>query len=204
MALETTLETTNTLLAQLLAVLTTGLEAQQSLGEPEKKTRTRKTKDTTEGEGAAEGSTYWLIEKHNTVYEQKPGDPGTSIEGAVKVTREVYEAKKAEFAKKPEVAETNQPKTTADASPAGSPEVKPEAGGQTAGSAVTYDDIFAVMKDINTSKAAGHGREGVTKVLTQFGKAKVPELATCSDLAAVLAFAKSVLAPAPAEDDLGL
>ena len=116
MSLEATLARTNELLEALLTRLATAEEATQELGTPEvKSTRGRKKKEevvaaevvaptTTVTGTVAEATRYFVIEKHNTVYEQKPGMPGCSIDGAVEVDDATYEAKKVEFAAKVQAA----------------------------------------------------------------------------------------------------
>lgn len=124
MSLESTLQTTNELLAQVITILQTGLQAPATFGEPEvKQTRTRKTKteaspevvtqatstqQTTHtadetGPGVVESDTesqYFIVERHNTVFEVKPGEKNPQVAGSARISKEVYEAKKAEFAKK--------------------------------------------------------------------------------------------------------
>lgn len=79
--------------------------------------------------------------------------------------------------------------------------------------AVNWDaDVMPVLKKISSSAAAGHGRDGLTKLITHFTDGKgtnVPAVAAVNRHAEVLAYAKALLAGEPlpgaaAEDDLGL
>jgi hypothetical protein len=220
MSLEATLIETNTLLKQLIAIATTQTEAPAALGQPEQSAakRTRRTKTEMEADKAAEaapqgdatapvdgdpvGTRYWLIEKHNTVYAQKPGDPDPTLEGALIVSPAEYTAKKEEFAKKfVHLSQQTAERTTeVAATPAQS---TPDAStASSATSAVSFEDVVSKLQELNRSTLPGHGRDGVMAVLTKFGKAKVPELASVQDNAAVLAAVEAILSPAA--DDLGL
>jgi hypothetical protein len=221
MSLESTLERTNELLTQIVTILQTGVAAGTEVSAPEvKPTRARKTKD-------AE-SVYWLIEKHNTVYEQKAGDTAPSIEGAAQVTKEVYDAKKAQFeslVKTPntsvatqESAASTQP--TAEAAAATAAPAKTDAASnptaasagaeqQASTAAPDFPAVVAVLTAINKSTAPGHGREGVLKVIAKFlpgvEKATVPMLSPLGKNAEIIEFAQSILTPAEEEyDPLGV
>ena len=74
---------------------------------------------------------------------------------------------------------------------------------------VKWATVLDAIKRVNASKEAGHGREGVEKILKQFGKdgQKVPALESLNKHAEVLAFTESVLAGEAAADegdDLGI
>lgn len=221
MSLESTLERTNELLTQIVTILQTGVAAGTEIAQPEvKTTRARKTKD-------AE-TVYWLIEKHNTVYEQKAGDTAPSIDGAVQVTKEVYDAKKAQFeslvktpntaAATQESAASTQPTAEAAAATAApvktdaapSPTAAPVAAAPQASTAAPeFPAVVAVLTAINKSAAAGHGRDGVLKVIAHFlpgvEKATVPMLAPLGKNAEIIEFAQAILTPADAEyDPLGV
>lgn len=206
MSLEQTLNETNDLLRQLLTRLNTALEAEQTLGEPAKK-RTRSTKASTETaeapaaetaapaittapnnvlgtvEGDPEGTRYFWIASHNTVYAQKPGDPDCTLPGAEIVTAAYYLQKKADgeaatralIAKNNEVAradtaalldkakEISAASTAAAApAPAPAPAVTPTA------EAVSFQQVIARITALNRSTLPGHGREGVLSVLRKF------------------------------------
>lgn len=237
MSLEQTLERTNTLLEKLLSVLTTGLEAQAEFGQPEeKKTRTRKVKDTAVAEVAApaaapveekintdlkpigvvegdpEGTRYWVIEKHNTVYAEKPGDPAPNVQGAVIVSPAEYLQKKAEYAALGKSAE--QPPATAVEAPATAPAQAPAPAtpgastAQSQDSTVPFPKIVERITALNKSDKPGHGREGVLSVLRQFlpgdEKPTVTKLQALNRNTEVLEVIEALLAgpaPAPAADE---
>lgn len=90
-------------------------------------------------------------------------------------------------------------------------ETKP-ADTKTETKAVTWKDgVLPVLQKINTSKEPGHGRDGLVKVLTQFGLGdkKIPDLEALGKHAEVLEYASKVLAgtadeTGAADDGLGL
>lgn len=232
MSLEATLARTNELLEALLTRLNTANEVAQELGEPEvKKTRTRKTKEyvepplvtsnvatatdqagstqtQTSGHAAVEASRYFVIEKHNTVYEQKPGMPACNIDGAVEVSADIYEQKKVEFAQKVEAAIAAN--TT-----------KPDArDGLTATQAVEalhghvnkpvddvpFEQVVAKMVALNKSDKAGHGPNAVRAILVKYmpneDKPTVPKLNGLGKNAEILAEVEALLNPATDDIDL--
>ena len=68
---------------------------------------------------------------------------------------------------------------------------------------VKWATVLDAIKRVNASKEPGHGRDGVEKILKQFGKdgQKVPALESLNKHAEVLAFTESVLAGEVAGDD---
>lgn len=207
MSLEQTLGQTNTLLSQLITILTTGLEAQATIGEPEKKTRTRKaseqpavvTPTPTQAlglvEGDPEGTRYFVIEKHNSVYAQKPGEADCTIAGCEIVTAEHYLMKKAEFAAKTQAilaAQKSPAATQAAASPT-APTASPS-------QPVAFQQIVDRITVLNKSPEAGHGREGVLVILRKYlpgdERPSVTKLQALNRNAEILADIEAALAPA--------
>ena len=245
MSLEQTLEQTNELLKQVIVMLQTAIAAQAEFGAPETKTtRTRKAK-TEEAAAPAQAPTpapapapaparvatnaqesiFWLIEKHNTVYEQKPGDSTPGIEGAQMVTKEVYEAKKAEFAALVKTAAVAQNQTapaptqpTAGVVVDAAPEKTASASSHTAASAeaapqastaaeVPFQSVVDVMTAINKSDKPEHGRVGLLSILKKWlpkdDKPSVTKLAALGKNAEIVAEAQALLngTPAAAAED---
>lgn len=209
MSLEQTLGQTNTLLTQLITILTTGLEAQATIGEPEKKTRARKSEKSeliaptpTQAlglvEGDPEGTRYWVVEKHNTAYAQKPGDADCSIQGAEIVTAEHFLKKKAEFAAKMEAVLAAQKSPAA--TPAAASPTAPTASSQ---QPVAFQQIVDRITVLNKSPEAGHGREGVLAILRKYlpgdERPSVTKLQALNRNAEILADIEAALAPAAAE-----
>lgn len=219
MSLEQTLEQTNALLQQVITILQTGVSAATELGAPEvKQTRARKTKT---DEAVATESTYWLIEKHNTVYEQKAGDSAPSIEGAVAVTKEVYDAKKAQFAALVKTAPAAQTQAaTAPTSPTAevvvgaAPEKTESAASQAvasaeaapqASTAVDFQAVVSAMTALSKSDKPGHGRDGVLAILKKYlpGEERpvVTKLAPLNKNAEIVAEVNALLNAAEVEFD---
>ena len=189
MSLEQTLERTNSLLEQLLTVLQSGLAAEAELGKPERKPRTSKK---VEAPAAPAGTVFWSIPKYNSVFAQEPGMAEPTIEGAVKITQEEYDAKKAEqrlttdqvLAKQREASQaattTSAPSATTSAPTPPTAEVAAVAapapstteGSSTTRSAaasgaspVTFPQVLEAAKKLNSSSQPGHGREAVMGIL---------------------------------------
>lgn len=170
MSLENAINDLNENVKLLITVLQTGLKADETL-------ENKKT-------------VYWLIEKHNTVYEQKPGDIAPSIEGAVQVTKKVYDAKKSEFAAltktvtdksaATQVAAADTPRTAGAAAETAAPEKTGGASSPTAASAaveqqastaatdVPFTAVVERFTELNKSTKPGHGRDGLMKVLSKW------------------------------------
>lgn len=209
MSLEQTLERTNELLAQVITILQTGAAAQDDLGPAETKApRTRRTKTEMAADAAAavgvttapnnvlgtvdgdpEGTRYFLIEKHNTVYAQKPGDPVPTIQGAVLIPAAEYVAKKAQFAAMTQAATSSTqaatsstpaatsstpaaPATAPAAAPAPSTPSAPTVSSDTSenepSAEVPFAKVVEAMTAISKSDKPGHGRDGVLAVLKKY------------------------------------
>lgn len=148
--------------------------------------------------GDPEGTIYWLIAKHSTVYAQKPGETGPNIEGAVRVGAIEFIQKKEEFAKKSltaqGAAQTGSTATQGDSSP--KPDASPASG-------VSFQQLTAKLMELNSSKEPGHGREALKAFLVKhLGEGKtVPALEALKKNAELLAEVEAILKPAGAADD---
>lgn len=227
MSLEATLARTNELLEALLTRLATAEEATQELGAPEvKSTRGRKKKEevvaaevaaptTTATDTVAEATHYFVIEKHNTVYEQTPGMPGCSIDGAVEVDAATYEAKKAEFAAKVQaaIAANSAPQkdardglTATQAVEALHGHVNKPAEAPAPAADVPFEQVVAKMVALNKSDKPGHGPAAVRAILVKYmpneEKPTVPKLNGLGKNAEILAEVEALLNPATDEVDL--
>jgi hypothetical protein len=236
MSLEQTLEKTNSLLQQVITILQSGVSAPVAFGEPEVRTvaamtasvvtdapkRGRPRKEAAATDTPAEApseTTYWLIEKHRTVYAQEAGMTAPSISGAVTVSKEVYEAKKLEFSAPVSQVQAS-PAPTAPishtAQAAGStqddvPEPKPERVSTTtqpaaAPSAVEFKTVVDAFVELN--RKPGAGREAVVEILKKYlpgdDKPVVPKLAGLTERhAEILADIQSRLNPEAEYDPLG-
>lgn len=225
MSLEATLERTNELLAQVITILQTGVSAGAELGQPEPKTtRTRKTKTEASPEVVAEvtkseesplglvdgdpvGTRYFVIEKHNTVYAQRPGDPDCTLPGALIVSAEEYAAKKAQFKAWITPSSTQAPTTApaaapAPSTPAASP-VSSQPSEATVGD-VPFPKIVERITVLNKSPEPGHGREGVLAILRKWlpneAQPTVTKLQPLGQNAAILADIEALLTPAAADE----
>ena len=235
MSLEVTLEQTNELLKQIITMLATGVSAPSELGKPEvtpiaaisavsasvsgadapKRGRPRKEAHAeAHAEAPAPETAYWVIEKHLTVYAQEPGMTTPTIQSAEKVSREVYEAKKSEFAalvNAPSPAPTAHTEPTAQvgdtSTQAVAPEPKPAQESSTTpnvavpSAPLTYDDVFAALTKVNKST---HGRDGVkavlARVLPTVSNPSVSSIAARPEVfAAIVSEAHALLNP-PADD----
>jgi hypothetical protein len=136
-----------------------------------------------------------VIEKHNTVYAQKPGEPDCTIDGAKIESAAHYLAKKEEFAKK---SLTSQVAPTGVTSTSTASSEKPDAAPV---SGVTFKQLTEKLMELNASKAEGHGREALKAfLLKHVGEGKnVPALEALHKNAELLAEVEAILSPAAAE-----
>lgn len=180
----------------------------------EKATRTRRTKAQIEADNAAaatgartinsndvvtgdpEGTRYWVIEAHNTVYAQKPGEPDVTIEGKVQVGAIEYLNKKEAFAKKSltsaPAAQTGATTTSTDSSPKQDDAV-----------AVSFKDVTDALMQLNQSTAAGHGHAGLKAFLAKHAVERVPALQALNKNAELLAEINALLTPATDDNLFG-
>lgn len=127
--------------------------------------------------GDPEGTRYFVVEAHNTVFAVKPGDVQPEVAGAVEVGVDAYIAKKDEFAKKIKAATAPSAETAAAApvAPATTAAPAPTAQAQPATASAAepaFVDVVAKVKELHGLK----GNEGVMGVLTKYGVGSVPLL----------------------------
>lgn len=228
MSLEQSLNRTNQLLETIITILQTGVSAPTELGlttvaaasqataetasdatAPKKRGRPAKVIEATAPAG---DSRYFVYEKHRTVYEIKAGEHVPDVPDAVEVSRDVYEAKKAEFAKNvkvptetgsPAQATTTPAATHAPSTPAAS-NVSSQVSEQPSGD-VPFPKIIERITALNKSPADGHGREGVLAVLRKWlpgdDKPTVTKLQPLGKNAEILADIEAMLNPAVVEEE---
>lgn len=156
-------------------------------------------------EGDPVGTRYWLIEKHNTVYAQRPGEPDCTIEGAVITSAADYVAKKAQYALiLPTGAAGGAQSASSAATPAAATNTATTAssGSPATSQPAALDGPAIVAKCQGLHKAQGN--TGLKSVLDKFGVAKVPDLvAKTAQYGEIAAFIDALLNPqaaaAPAE-----
>lgn len=239
MSLEAKLDTLNTLLANIITILQTGVSGQRELdlGAPaadaseEKPKRGRPKKDA----AAAEGTVYWSIPSLNSFFAQEPGMAAPTTKDAVQITKEQYDLGKSQISARVDAvlasqqansqrASTEQPAatqpsaeavkadapaaTTTAASTTTQPAAAPAVSPATPTGDVTFEQVVAVAKQLNTSTAEGHGRQAVIDVLKVLmpndPQPTIPKLQTSGvNMAAALkAFNDKLNPPAAAEPDL--
>lgn len=176
----------------------------------EKAPKTRKAAESkaapaADAAGAAqEDSIYWVIEKHNTVYEQRPGEPAPAIEGAEQVTADVYQQKKDEFAKKINAAATQPSPAAAEPSATATP----AAAATNTTSDVSFKTVVERLTVLSKDTRPGRGREGVLAILNKYlpnlpeAERKVPKLEALKQNAEILAAVEAALTDTPVEDDI--
>lgn len=221
MSLEATLIETNTLLKQLIAVVTTGVEVRTTLGEPEaaapKATRTRKareevpieTAETTEKhplglvDGDPEGTRYWVSEQYKTAFAQKPGDPDPKLADIKIVTAAHYLERKAEFTKNSPVVGAQT--TESAATPAAPTPAASTASSEKPADEVPFAKIIERITVLNKSTEVGHGREGVMAILKKYlpddAKPSVTKLQPLGKNAEVLADIEAALSGGAAAEE---
>lgn len=135
-------------------------------------------------EGDPEGTTYWLNEKHNSVYRIVPGDgtPGP-MAGSVQIGGADFLAKQGEFAKRftegnaPAAAQTTTPAPAAVPTPAASaPTAAAAAADAQPSKGASYEQARAAL--LALVKAKPDGRDLVLGILSKHGANSVPELAS--------------------------
>ena len=163
-------------------------------------------------DGDPVGTRYFVVEKYNTVYAQRPGEPDCTIAGAEIVSAEHYLTKKAEFDAILKKTNAPAPAAATAAAPAPAPAPAPVAATPSqAADGTPWTTVIAKFTELNKSAEPGHGREGVMSILKQFlpGVEK-PTAAMLQPLgkndeviAAIEALLapKAAAAPAPAADE---
>lgn len=149
--------------------------------------------------GDPEGTRYWVIEKHNTVYAQKPGDIDCSIEGAKIESAAFYLEKKAEFAKKSLIPPLAAAPSTAPAAAS-----TPAATAATASPSVatpSFKDVTDKLIELSKDVRPGKGREALVALLAKYlpeveaTARKVPTLSTLGKNTEIMAEVLALLAP---------
>jgi len=133
----------------------------------------------------ADGTRYFHIPEHNTVYIQAPGIADCNVAGAIEVSEVEYEAAKAAIAKKfstASAAATPSPATSAPTATA--PVVVASASAEP----VSFERVVEKLRAMHKVQ----GDTGISKVLAHFGVNRVPELNGKADNASVLAFIETV------------
>lgn len=228
MTIEATLESIDTSLKTIVAILQSAGAITAAAGAPEvtaapaadtKPKTTRKPKDEPAKQdlvdGDPEGTRYWVSDATQTAYAQKPGDPDPKDQSFKIESSAHYLAKKAEFAKNAEAA------AVADKKPA---TTEPSATAQAAGASGAAPDwatTFKAIQALATMKAPIGGRDAVLDliehcvpgavtekngedgVIIRETKTTVPMLKDLDVNAKIMAFIDARKA-APATDDLGL
>lgn len=216
MNIEDRLESIDTSLKTLVTILQSAGAITAVAGAPEvataapaadtKPKTTRKAKEETAVkqdlvDGDPEGTRYWVSEKTQTAYAQKPGDPDPKDQSFKIESSDHYLAKKAEFAKKAQdaaAAAASQASATSAPSATAQPDT---ASAQTSGA--DWDKVFRAIKELSTAPTGG--REAVLGVLKHFGceGKTVPALKDLNKNAEILAHVEGLLNPA-GDADLGL
>lgn len=231
MSLEQTLSQTNTLLTQLISILTTGIEANATLGTAEATAtpaKGRKKKEPT----APAGTVYWHVPKFNSVFAQEPGMAAPTVEGAVEISKDEYDAKKAEQMAATDAAianhshatttSANSSATSAPSSPTAEAAAGAAAAPSTAQQApasntaqpaaansaneVSFEAMFEAAKKVAAGAAPKLGRDALTAVLKEYlpneAQPTVTKLGALGKNAELLARFESMLKPDEAFDPL--
>lgn len=216
MTIEATLESIDNSLKSLLQIALTGafakaefagavagVTSQVAEAAPATKTRAKKGDAAAPAASAftllvgdSEGTRYFVIDKHNTAARVLPGDVIPTMDGTVEVNGDVYEAKKAEFAKK---------SVTAVQTAAPAAESKPAATASTASSSaatVSFKQVVDALTVLSKDTRPGKGRDAIVAFVSKHGVAKVPGLEALGKNAELLAEVEALLAPDEAEDDV--
>ena len=190
MSLETVIERNTEALERLIAVMQSGVIATATTAESAKAPRTKKADPAAAqialtlpvvasgfaiNPGDAEGTRYFEVVAHNTVYQQNPGGADCTLAGAVQVSGPDYLAKKAELTKKFPTAVPAEVVPPASAAPVATAATAPSAtaSADTVSTGLTFPDVVAKCQALHKAE----GNAGLSAILTLFGAAKVPELA---------------------------
>lgn len=123
-------------------------------------------------DGDPPGTRYFVVEAHNTAYKQLPGGADCTLAGAVIVPGKVYLAKKEEFEKKFKLAQdvantpaqvTPEPATT---------EPTATASAEVVSMPVKFEAVIDLMRALHKEQ----GNDGVQKILSKYGVARIPML----------------------------
>lgn len=231
MSLEQTLAQTNALLTTLISILTTGIEANANLGAAETSAPTT-AKGRKKKEAAPAGTIYWHVPKFNSVFAQEPGMAAPTVEGAVEISKEEYEAKKAVQMAATDTAianhsqstttSANSSETSAHSSPtaevvagaaAGQSTAQQEPASNTATNAaansaseVSFEVMFEAAKKVAAGSGPNLGRDALMGVLREYlpgdPAPTVTKLGELKKNRELLARFESMLKPAEAFDPL--
>lgn len=152
-------------------------------------------------DGHPSGTRYWVIEAHNTVYAQLPGEPDPLVQGAVITSAKDYSEKKAEYAKKSLVPPvTATPQGAAVASVAFAPTASPAA------STPSFDEVTKVLKQLAGDTREGLGKLALVSLINKYLPAdatlrNVPAMAALGKNAEIYADATALLNPAAAAEE---
>lgn len=152
-------------------------------------------------DGHPSGTRYWVIEAHNTVYAQLPGQPDPLVQGAVITSAKDYSEKKAEYAKKSLVPPvTATPQGAAVASVASAPIASPAA------STPSFDEVTKVLKQLAGDTREGRGKLALVSLINKYLPAdatlrNVPAMAALGKNAEIYADATALLNPAAAAEE---
>jgi hypothetical protein len=214
MSLEATLAKTNELLQQVITILQTGVNAPAEITKDAKPAKA--TKDTKLAVNAETqlATRYFVCDKYNSVFEVKAGERVPAVEGAVEVSQQEYDAKKAKFAalgqqaasttdaKQSETSAPSQP--TAEAAPwedaaaaQSTAQPEPQPATETAATAnsaaeVTFPEVVAVLQKVALKNRA-LVVDMLKKHLPNAEKPTVPQLAALGINAALKAEAEALL-----------
>lgn len=213
MTIESTLESIDASLKSLLVIAMSAGNATAEFGKPEvaaTKTRAKKADvaatvteaaavgtDVLAGDPA--GTLYFVIEAHNTVYAQKPGEPTCSFPGAVQVTAAAYTERKAEFAKKSLTGATAAPATALVQASETVATVSPASSGA---SVVTFKQVVDALTLLSKDTRPGKGRDAIVAFVGKHGVAKVPGLEALGKHAELLAEVEALLAVDAVDEDV--
>jgi len=135
--------------------------------------------------GDPAGTRYFIVEAHNTVYRQVPGDMDCTLAGAVIVSGAEYLAKKAELEKKFASAAAVAAEQASKAQAAATPTPASTASSESASSEPSFEQVVEKMRELHKAQQ----QPGMLVVLQKFGAAKVPDLkgkASNADLIAAI------------------
>jgi len=213
MTIESTLESIDASLKSLLVIAMSAGNASAEFGKPEvavTKTRAKKadagipasetaTVSTNVVDGDPAGTLYFVIDAHNTVYAQKPGEPACTFPGAVQASSAHYLERKAEFAKK---SLTGAPAAPATALVQASAPAATASPALSEGSVVTFKQVVDALTLLSKDTRPGMGRDAIVAFVGKHGVAKVPGLEALGKNAELLAEVEAMLAPVAIDEDV--
>lgn len=214
MTIEAILSSIDASLKAMLTISQTGASAVAEFGKvelaaPAAKTRAKKsdaaavpaaTGNFALLEGDAEGTRYFLIEKHFTVSRVLPGEAVISIDGTVEVDGATYAAKKEEFAKK-SLTSVSATQTAAPASVSTTAATASVASSSEA--TVSFKQVVEKLMELSKDARPGKGREAIVGFLAKHNVKTVPMLESLGKPADLLAEVEALMAPDAEVDIFG-